>query len=402
MFSSKEKKILATLCVIQFSHIADFMVMMPLGPQLTRIMNLTTSQFGALVSVYTLAAGVASLIAASFADKFDRRSFLFFTFSGFTVGTILCGVSQNYIGLFSARLVTGLFGGTINAIILAMVADIFDASRRGAALGIVMSAFSLAAIFGVPLGLFASNLFGWNAPFLFLGAFAIFILPLIRVFLPSLKGQDALHNAGQEKEGDDLLSVFSRHLFNKNTRNGLLVNALLIFSQFMVIPFISPVLVSNFGVLETHLPFVYLIGGSFSILTSPIVGRLADKFGKKKVFKVNLFISLFTIFTVTNINQVPFYVAMGSAILFFITMGMRMVPATALISSAVVAKDRGSFTSLMSSSQQFASSLASFVAGHIVLKTQLGNIDRYNYVGILAVLLSVVCFFLANTIEEVS
>src|ERR1051325_6649674 len=100
-------------------------------------MSLTTKQFGFAVSGYAFSAGISGLLTAGFADRFDRKKLLLFFYIGFISGTLFCGLSHNYVMLLAARTLTGLFGGVIGSISLAIVADLFPIHQRGRAMGYI-------------------------------------------------------------------------------------------------------------------------------------------------------------------------------------------------------------------------------------------------------------------------
>ncbi len=180
----RELLLLFVLAAVQFTSIVDFMVVMPLGPQLRRKLGIEPDQFGWIVASYTLAAGLAGLLASSFLDRFGRRRVYLSLFTGFLAGTLLCGLSFNYWSLMAARVVTGTFGGILGGMALAIIGDVFPEERRGRATGILMSAFALASVVGVPLCLSLGTRFGWQVPFLLLAVLGLGVLGLALWILP--------------------------------------------------------------------------------------------------------------------------------------------------------------------------------------------------------------------------
>src|SRR2546430_2677746 len=167
-----ERSLLLLLAMVQFTHIMDFMIMMPLGPQLMRELHLGPGHFSALVAAYTISSGVVGLLAAPFIDRFDRRQLLLFAYAGFGAGTLACALSQNPDTLFTARALSGAFGGLSTSMVMSIVGDVVPAGRRAAGVGIVMTAFSAAAAVGVPFGLQLAQHFHWEAPFFMLAGIA--------------------------------------------------------------------------------------------------------------------------------------------------------------------------------------------------------------------------------------
>src|SRR3954447_9896561 len=128
-----EQLILLILAAVQFTTIVDFMVVLPLGPQLMRTLEIVPAQFGLVVSSYTFAAGATGLIASSIVDRFSRRTMFIVFYAGFLVGTLLCGLAPNYQTLVAARFATGAFGGILGGMSMAIIGDVFPENRRGSA-----------------------------------------------------------------------------------------------------------------------------------------------------------------------------------------------------------------------------------------------------------------------------
>ena len=183
---TKEKILLLTLAVIQFSHITDFMILMPLGPQLMDSFNILPSQFALLVSTYTFSAGTSGFVGTFFIDRFDRKKAILTMAAGFALGTLACGFAQTYYSLLITRSITGLFGGVMGALILSIIGDAIPNERRASAMGMVMAAFSVASVIGVPAGLFLADLSDWHMPFIVLGGLALLTLIPMAIYIPSM------------------------------------------------------------------------------------------------------------------------------------------------------------------------------------------------------------------------
>ncbi len=395
----REWLLLFVLVAVQFTHVLDFVIMMPLGPQLMRVLEISPQEFGLIVSAYTFSAGVTGFLSAFFIDKFDRRTALLFLYSGFTIGTFLCGIAPTYLWLMLARIVAGGFGGVLGALIFAVIGDCIPEHRRGAATGTVMSAFSIASVAGVPLGLYLANHFGWHFPFFMLAALSAIALMLAYKELPSMRGHLQTH-ATPETPIEAVRKLYAL-LSVPNHLNALAFMVVLMVGGFSVIPYISPYFVANVGMSESELPLIYFFGGAATIFTSRLVGQLADKFGKANVFTWMSISSITIIYAITNVPQVPLVLALVITTLFMITMNGRLVPAVALVTSSVEPKSRGSFMSINSSVQQLASGASSFVAGLIVGKASDGTMTNYNLVGFLAIAATVLCLFLVKRIKIV-
>lgn len=380
----RENWLLILFALLNFTHIVDFMIMMPLGPSFMRIFNLNPQQFGWLVSVYAISAGAAGVLSALYVDRFDRKRSLVFFYTGFTIATLLCAMSEGYWQLMMARALTGVFGGVLISIVMSIVSDVVPYERRAQAMGIVSTGFSLASIFGVPFGLYMAHVFDWHTPFLVLGLFSAVLLGAVVKLVPSVRGH--IHGRGANP-----FSVVTSTLRDPARITALIFMACLVLGQFTVIPFISPSLVRNAGMTEAQLPLIYLFGGIFSIVASPLVGRFADKYGKHKIFVWGAMLSLIPIFLITNMGPAPTYFILMATSTFFITMSGRMVPAMAMVSASTKAEGRGGFMSFVSAVQQFAAAASAALAGWVIVETPgAGRLENYQYIGYISATFTII------------
>lgn len=393
--SRAEWVILLAIGAVQFMHILDFMIVMPLGPEFIKRLDLTAQQFGFIVSAYAFSASVAGLCAAAFLDRFDRKRALLGLFAGFILGTLLCAVAPGYYSLLVARIVAGAFGGVVAATILAIVGDVFPEVQRGRAMGVVMSAFSLASIAGVPAGLYLANHFGWRSPFAVLGGVSIGVWFLVRAVLPPVRThlEHPTPSAGRATTWQVLTEA-------DHVRAYLLMTAL-VFSSFMVVPYIATYFVTNAGRTVDEMPYVYLFGGVATLLTMTPVGKLADRFGKLGVFRGFALLAIVPTLWLTNLPAVSLWLSLLVTTFYMVATSARMVPAMALITSCVVPRYRGSFLSINASVQQMAAGLASAAGGTLLGKTEAGTLTGFALVGLLAALAMLISIFLAGRLRPV-
>lgn len=394
---NKEKVVLWTLAAINFIHIVDFMILMPLGPQLMRLFDIGPVEFSLLVSSYTFSAGASSFFGAFVLDRFDRKKILLWVYVGFTIGTLGCALSPNYPILLVARVVSGIFGGLTSALILAIIGDVVPYERRGRAMGLVMSAFSFASVMGVPMGLFLASLSDWHTPFYILTGLSVLSLGMIFKFIPSI----AAHINNDVKRPNPL-EVVTRVTSNANQMRAITLSIMMMFGQFMIIPFLSPYNVANVGFSEMQLTYIYIVGGAFTMFTSPWVGKLADKHGKLKIFTIFMILNLVPIAIITHLGVTPIVLVLVVTTLFFVTSNGRFVPAAAIITGTASPENRGSFLSFNSAVQQLAAGFASLLAGMIIGENELGQLTNFNWVGYLAIFFSLLCIPLARRVKIVS
>jgi MFS transporter, DHA1 family, inner membrane transport protein len=392
-----ERWIILVLAFMQFAHILDFVIMMPLGPFFMKEFGINSSQFGVLVSVYTFSAGICGLLGAFYMDRFDRKNATIFVFTGFTIGTLSCAFAPDYYYLLIARAIAGGFGGIVGAIVLAIVGDIIPFFRRGKATGAIMSAFSVASVVGIPIGMILAERFGWHAPFLTLGLLSLFFIPLAFKILPTMR----MHLEGFDKKKPVWESLF-KILSYKNSYLVFLFLTCLMFGGFTIIPFLTPYMVGNVGMQIDELKYIYLFGGICTFFSMNIIGKLSDKFGKQKTFTVVAILSWFPVLFVTNMTETPLALALVATSIFMVLVSGRIVPAFAIITSTVEPSLRGSFMSVTSSVQQIASGLASLLAGFIIYETSTKALVNYNYVGLIAIGASVISVFLVWKLKTTS
>jgi predicted MFS family arabinose efflux permease len=389
----KENILLVLLASINFTHILDFMIMMPLGNYLMPYFQITPQQFTLLVAAYTLSAGASGFVSAFFADNYDRKKILVFAYIGFLLGTLACGFAPTYHLLLAARLVAGIFGGMIGAQVLAIISDAFPYTRRGAAMGAVMSSFSIASTIGVPLALYLANLISWHAPFILVGSLGFSLVPLLAKYVPAQTAhiqQDEL-----QTKKLDLLKDLIR---DKKQRMALLFSGLIMMGHFMIIPFVNPFMEFNNGYSKQQTPLIYLVGGIAAFFAANTLGKLSDKHGKLKVFTICVLASLPLVVVITHLTPIAFSIVLAFFGLWFIASTGRGVTAQAMVSNVVEPRKRGSFMSFNSSVQQLGTSAASLIAGFIVVKGSKGEIYHYDWLGYLSAFILLICIVLGQRI----
>ena len=389
-----ERRLLLTLAVVQFTHILDFMIMMPLGPQFMRVFGINPHQFSLLVSSYAFSAGISGLAASFFLDRFDRKHALLTLYSGFALGTLACAVAPSYGALLAARILTGAFSGVGGSVVFAIVGDAVPAARRGRAMGLVMSAFSAAQVLGLPLGLSAAQHFSWHAPFLIIVVCALVVLLVAGRILPSLR----LHH----HHGVPVSPVRQiRHILGaRNHLVAFALSGLLTLASSLVIPFLSPAMVFNVHMTEDHLDLIYLCGGFATIFSMNYIGHWADRHGKFRAFAIMALVSILPVLVVTHLGPVPLWEALAVSTIFIVTMSGRFVPASAMITGAVVARYRGGFSSISAASQQICQGLGTYAAGLLVYQpVEQGRLEGYANVGYLSVGIVLISLVLARRLQ---
>ena len=372
----REITTLLALGAVQFTHIIDFMIMMPLGAQLMRVFDITPAQFTHLVASYGLAAAVSGFIGGFFMDRFDRKRALLITYTGFGLTTLACALAPTHHWLLVARLAAGAFGGLAGALVNAMIADVIPLERRGRATSVVMSAFPMASVLGVPAGLILAGKFGWHAPFFMLAGCAVLTLTLAALALPHL--HTAVHGHEPIRQMREILT-HGIHL------RALALGAVLIMGGGCLVPFVAPSMVANMGIAESELPIAYVVGGVCALVSMPVIGWLSDHVNRLRLLTGISAAAAAVAVIITHLGASSLgFVSMMMAF-FMVTMSGRFAPAMTMITNAVESRYRGGFMAVNAALQQAASALATALAGVFVTRDPAGHLVGYHILGYIAV-----------------
>jgi predicted MFS family arabinose efflux permease len=374
-FSPYQKIVVTILAFLQFAVIVDFMLMSPLGAMIIPELKIDTAQFGLVVSAYAFSAGIAGLLTAGLADRYDRKKLLLFFYTGFLLGTLWCGLASSYEMLLLARIVTGLFGGVIGSIVLAISTDLFPAHMRGRVMGLIQTAFAASQVLGIPIGLYLANRWDWHMPFLAMAGFG-----LVGGLLMLRKMQPVNAHLALPQEHSPWM-----HLYHTITERRYLlafaITAVLTTGGFMLMPFSSAYIVNNLGIDMHQLPTVYLVTGVCTIFFGPLIGKAADAYGKFRVFTFGTVVSIVMVLVYTRLTAISLPALIFINALMFVGIFSRMIPYQALVSSVPAANQRGSFNAISASIQQLAGGVASVIAGHIVTFGADGKLQHFDLIG---------------------
>jgi predicted MFS family arabinose efflux permease len=378
-FTSYQRLVIALMAFLQFSIILDFMVMSPLGAMLIPALQITPSQFGLVVSAYAFSAGISAILAAGFADRFDRKRLLLFFYAGFIVGTFLCAIAPTFHFLLFGRIVTGIFGGVIGSIVLAITTDLFSLQMRGRVMGVVQTAFAASQILGLPIGLYFANIWGWHAPFMMIVVVSVIVCGIIMVYLRPV---DAHLKLPTEK--NPFLHLWST-LTNFRYVLAFAATGILTLGGYMLMPFGSVFTVHNLGIDLEQLPILYLVTGVSAIAVGPLVGRASDTYGKFNVFLFGAVLTMVMVAIYTNLGTTPLPWVLAVNVLLFVGIFARMIPTQALISAIPDPGSRGAFMAVNSSLQQISGGVASVLAGLIVAQGSTGRLEHFDRLGFILI-----------------
>jgi predicted MFS family arabinose efflux permease len=396
-FTGYQKFVIFLLAITQFTVVLDFMVMSPLGDIIMKTMNLTTAQFGVAVSAYAFSAGISGLLTAGFADRFDRKQLLLFFYMGFTLGTLFCALAPTYPLLVAARILTGIFGGVMGSISMAIVADLFHIQQRGKVMGFVQMGFGVSQVLGIPIGLSIANTWGWHVPFLWIAVMAGIITIILFLKLKPVtehlalqKNQSALKHLGQ--------AVAQNHY-----RLGFLSTALLSIGGFMIMPFGSAFAINNLKLTMNQLTILFMVVGISSLIAMPLIGRLSDKVNKFKIFALASLLAGIFLNIYGNYGVTPFWIVLLTNVALMVCLTSRMVPSMALVSTIPQPQDRGAFMSINSSLQQIAGGFGAMLGGMIIVqKDNFSPLEHYNTLSLIASIIMLFTIYLVYRISQLA
>jgi multidrug resistance protein len=394
--SIRERPLMICLAFVQFTNVMDFMIMMPLSPLFSKEFGITPTQFGFLVASYSISAGIVSLASAFFIDRFDRRKVMLFAYAFFVLGTFACGLSPTYEILLGARILTGMFGGVLSAVLLSVVGDVVPFERRASAMGIVMGGFAAASVLGVPIGSYVASHFNWHVPFFAIGVIGILVMAGIVMLIPTMTGHIA--EAKKRKSLENILQILS----SSNRLRALLLMTLLMLGHFSIIAFMPKYMVNNVGITEDQVSLIYLAGGLCSIVVLRVVGKLSDRYGSFRVFATLSVLALIPIFLITNLPKESLAIVLIVTSTLFIFGGSRGVPCNTLITATAEPHQRGGFLSLNAATQQLAAGFATFLGGALISVGPNDTVVNYHHVGWMAAAASLLAIPVAYFVKPVS
>ncbi|MBK8362258.1 MAG: MFS transporter [Bacteroidetes bacterium] len=394
-FTGYQKFVIALLALTQFTVILDFMVMSPLGDLLMKSLDMNPSNFGIAVAAYAFSAGISGLLTAGFADKYDRKKLFLFFYVGFILGTIMCGLANSYHVLVAARIITGIFGGVIGSISMAIVADLFSIQQRGRVMGFMTMGFGASQVLGIPIGLYLANIWGWHAPFFWVAGMAVAVAGLIAWKLNPLTAHLALQS--DKTAVKHLLHTIAK----KEYRIGFSATALLSIGGFMMMPFGSAFAVNNLKITQEQLPILFMVAGISTLIIMPIIGKISDMYDKFRIFALASLWMVMVVLFYTNLGPSPFWLVMVFNVLMMAGIMGRMVPSVALTSAIPDMSDRGAFMSINASLQQIAGGFAAAIGGMIVVqKDKFSPLEHYNTLGYIVAIISLIAIFMIYRVSE--
>jgi multidrug resistance protein len=272
------KKTLILLSFCSFFVGLDAIITAPLIPEIVKTININ-KQYGALlVTSYALLYFFTSPIFGAISDQIGRRKVLLAGIGILGLGTILTGLASNFLMIIICRGITGMGAGMLQPMVFAIISDLFSYNNRGKALGIINGALVGSTLIGVPLGTFVAQILSWRITFWGNGMLILLLLVVITILLPKEERAQAINKRPS----------FRKQL-QTAIRNPSVFLALL--GSFLWYSGLQGVM-SNIGIYydQYHIEvgtkgLILMLAGAGSVAGSIYGGRMADKYGKKAVFK---------------------------------------------------------------------------------------------------------------------
>ena len=374
----RELAVILLIAAVQFVNILDFVMVMPMGPDFAVALGIPVARLGLVGGSYTAAAAAAGLIGSLFLDRFDRRPALGIAMLGLVAGTALGGVATSLTTLMASRMVAGAFGGPATSLSFSIVADVVPEENRGRAVGIVMGAFSIAQVFGVPAGLELARRFGWRAPFFVVAGIGVLIAAGAVLLLPPLRG-----HLEHRKE----IVPLSRLVAQRNVRLSWSMTFVVMAAGFVLIPNLSAFVQYNLGYPRAHLGFLYFIAGLVSLVGLQLAGRVTDRFGSFRAGTAGSLALSLTIFAGFVLSPPPISV-IAIFVCFMLAMSFRNVAYNTLTSKVPRADERARFMSIQSAVQHTASALGAFLSARMLGLRADGSLSGMENVAFVAIALT--------------
>ena len=393
--SGYQKFVIFLIAITQFTVVLDFMIMSPLGDMMMKTLGISTAQFGVAVSAYAFSAGASGLLTAGFADRYDRKKLLLFFYIGFALGTFFCGLAPNYQLLIAARIITGIFGGVIGSISMAIIADLFTLQQRGKVMGFVQMGFGVSQILGIPIGLYIANSFGWQAPFLWIAIMTTLIILII-----FLKLKPIMEHLVLQKDHSPL-----KHLLNTLAKSpyrmGFLATAMLSIGGFMMMPFGSAFAINNVKVTQNQLPLLFMVTGLSSLISMPLIGRMSSKGNKLRIFIVATVLAIIIVNIYAHYSETPFWIVLITNVCMMVSIMSRIIPASVLTSAIPETHDRGAYMSVNSSLQQMAGGFGAMLGGFIIFqKDKFSPLEHYDTLAMVASAIMLITVYLVYRVNN--
>ena len=374
-----ERKVVWLAALIQLANVIEFMIILPLGPDLTVGIGIPSSNMGLLGGIYTFAAAFSAILVAPYLDRFDRKKAVIFFLIGLSIGTYLYSLALDTYSMLAGRTLSGIFGGPLTALSMSMVIDLVHVARRGRSIAIVTSAFTISSVLGIPLTLELAGIFDWKMPFITIAGFTILVAVAIFITLPSMSGHIDKTTSTSQKV--PLLSMLKK----PEIRQTYLILSLQSFAQFMLFAGSLNYFIFNLGFPRDDLSIIYIIGGALSFAAMMLTGRIIDFYGNRLLLFILTIVYVFILYD--GCMHTPFMSVTFIFNSFMLCAAIMGAIASTIASETPGDKERAAYMYLQSICRHLAAG-AGFLISSLVFTTNLDG--SLNNIGALAIT-SILC-----------
>jgi predicted MFS family arabinose efflux permease len=364
-----EKRLLWLLGAVQLVNVVDFVMVLPLGPDFARALDIPTHLLGLVAGSYTAAAAVAGLLASSILDRFDRRSALLVTLLGLVVGTALGAAATGVASMLFARVVAGAFGGPATSLAMSILTDAVPPERRGRAMGKVMGAFSIASVIGIPAGLELARLGGWYLPFIVIAALGVLVALAVWVWMPPMRAHLAAR--GSQPVPRRPLREF---LTDRLVALALIGTAVAMAGTFALISNLSTFVQFNLGFPRDQLGLMYMLGGAVTFFTMRLTGRAVDRWGSTRVVALATALVVGVI-TLAFLPERPLIPVVAIFIGFMLANTTRMIGLNALTTRVPPLAERARFMSMQNAVSHTSTSAGAVLSTWVLHERADGSLE---------------------------
>ena len=382
-FTRYQFLLVTIIAVVLLTIVLDYMLTSALSAILLPELKITTKQFGLLASAYPISAGITAIVLSGYADKFDRKKLLLFFYSGFLLGVLFCASAPTFNVLVVARIITGTFGGVVGPICFAIIADLFETTQRGRAMGILQMASAGSQILGLPLALYLASEWDWHLAF-----GLILLIGIITIFLVVWKINPVNEHLQKPVKVNPWLHSF-KIISNRNYLIVFFNNMLLVAGDVILMTFSAAFCTNNLGVGLDDLPLLYGIAGVSTFVFSPLMGRLTDKYGTLKIFVIGTMITILTVGVFTNLVINPLWTVAIIHTFLFLGINARSISSSAIGTVVPEVEDRGAYMAVDAAMQLAVAGTAAILAGWIVFQSEDGMINNFSTLGVVVISLMI-------------